>query len=87
MKIAAIFLLSFFLTTCSDNKPRGWTAEEKKEFMNECVPAAKKGIDEDKAAPYCECMANKLEKKYPKYAEAGKITMSETVEMAKDCLK
>jgi hypothetical protein len=53
--------------------------------MTTCVDGAIKGLGE-KARPYCNCMLQKMESKYPNASRAGDITMSQTMDMAKDCL-
>ena len=52
-----------------------WNTENRAEFMSVCVSNAKSGIGEEKAKIYCECMMFKIEKAYPSYAEADKLTV------------
>jgi hypothetical protein len=65
----------------------GWGSTSEKVFINTCVENAKAGIGEQKAKDYCNCMLRKMEAKYKTPEEGINITMAETMEMAKGCLK
>jgi hypothetical protein len=54
-----------------------WTSAQRESFLNDCIKEAKKGISEDKALTYCDCMLFKVERKYPSHAEAQKLTAEE----------
>jgi intracellular sulfur oxidation DsrE/DsrF family protein len=69
-----------------------WGKADRTEFVSSCVNEAKKGITEERARAYCECMLIKMEKKYPNAADAAKLTdadiqTSEFQALIKDCLK
>jgi hypothetical protein len=57
--------------------PAGWTADQKSQFVSDCVTAAMAGMDREKATSYCECMRDKMEAKYSSFDEANKITEAE----------
>lgn len=65
-----------------------WSSADKTMFMKTCTDAAAaKGMSVSKAKDYCSCMLDKIEVAYPTSSEAGKMTINETTEMAKECLK
>jgi len=69
------------------NKKTGWAPAEKSAFTNQCIEAAvDKGMGRDTATSYCNCMQQKLEKKYAKAEDAGNLDMNTMQEMAKECL-
>jgi hypothetical protein len=55
-------------------KKKGWPPIERHGFITFCINEAKLNMSEDSARFYCYCMQDKVEKKYPALAEAGKIT-------------
>lgn len=58
-----------------DRSSNGWTSQTREKYIDECVSEAKKNVSRSKAESYCECMQEKIEKKYEMtYAEANKIT-------------
>lgn len=70
----------------------GWSRKEELQFVDECVNAAVKGgMEELDAQSYCDCMQFKLEKIYPDYREANKLTSADMnspsmKKMIKECL-
>ena len=50
-----------------------WSTSQRSEFMRDCTEAAK-SIGETKAKNYCECMMFQIEKRYPSFDEANKLT-------------
>lgn len=65
----------------------GWTSAQKDEFIKTCTSAASGSMGEQKAKDYCSCMEPKVEAKYPKAEDAGKMSTDEATTMAKDCVK
>jgi len=53
---------------------KGWSKEEKLEFINSCIGTAKEGMSVDSARHYCMCMQEKIEAKYPVAEDAAKLT-------------
>lgn len=51
-----------------------WTTGQRDEFRAECIDEAKKNLSEAKAISYCDCMMYKVEKRYPLYLDAQKLT-------------
>jgi hypothetical protein len=85
-QIIFITLLGSLSIACSQKKKAiKWPQEEIKAFRESCFENAKAGIGEEKAVKYCECMLEKIMKKYPDVYDAEKITMAETLEMAEGC--
>jgi len=54
-----------------------WTTTDRTDFINSCIDEAKKGISEDKAKLYCNCMLSLIEGKYPEPADAVKISAAD----------
>jgi hypothetical protein len=53
----------------------GWTSSQREKFIEGCATAAKQNLGASKANSYCECMQNKIEKKYKlSFAQANKLT-------------
>lgn len=87
-KIISIAILSLLVTACNQGKKAvKWPQAEKDAFKESCFENAKEGIGEEKAVIYCDCMLEKIMKKYPDVNDAEKMSMGETMEMAKDCTK
>jgi hypothetical protein len=85
-QIILIALLGSLTLACSQKKKAlKWPQQEIKAFRESCFENAKNGIGEEGALKYCECMLEKIMKKYPDVYDAEKITMGETMELAKDC--
>ncbi len=64
MKLIA-FLLVLFLFSC--NRP--WTENDKQNFMGGCMNGALKDMDQAKAKEYCNCMLEKVQKRYPSVSD------------------
>ena len=72
-----------------DNNSRsGWSAKEVNDFVSSCVGEAEKGMTRSAAERYCECMQERLDKKYPVPADAASVDLEseEMQQMVKDCL-
>ena len=73
----------------SDYSSNGWTSEQVRDFVDNCVSEAEKGaLSHEQAQNYCSCMQQKLERKYPDPNEAVGLTedSQEMKQMATDCL-
>lgn len=69
----------------STTSSQGWSRSQELAFVNSCVREAVKGGMEDlDAQSYCDCMQYKIEKLYPKYADANRLTESD---LAKPSMK
>ncbi len=99
--ILSLLLLSFnsFTQTAGSNgtgsqgtvSKKGWSPEDRADFITECIDVAKKNFSEDSARSYCYCMQEKVELKYPDIKEADKLTTTvlqspEWQAKLKDCL-
>ena len=82
-----LFTIILFSGACSSKTKKNWNAEEHKVFMQTCVENSSKGLGEEGSTTYCQCMMEKIERIYPNAEDAGKLTMTQTMEMAKGCLK
>jgi hypothetical protein len=51
-----------------------WDSAYRAGFMSQCVAAARKSMEEQKAKKYCECMMFKIESKFPNTADVEKLT-------------
>ena len=65
----------------------GWSRAEQKQFMESCVENT--GFSQSKAESYCDCMLNKLQRKYPKAASMENVSgLEEKIKaMAPGCLE
>ena len=77
-------VISMLFASC--NNP--WTGKDKEEFYGGCVKGALKDMTEDKAKSYCNCMLEKVQKRYPnvsalKYIRADTALYS----IANECRK
>lgn len=77
----------------TSSSSQGWTRKQELDFVNSCVREAKKAgmKDELDAQSYCDCMQYKIEKLYPSYAEANRLTEADLKKpsmqkMIDDCL-
>lgn len=53
----------------------GWTPTQRNLYIDQCATVAKQNISASLARSYCDCMQNKIEKKYRmSFTEANKIT-------------
>jgi hypothetical protein len=79
--------LALALGACKSGS--NWTQADKDAFVGKCVPESQRqaGMSESKAKDYCDCMLDKVQKKYPKAQEAGNMSVNEATEMARDCVK
>jgi hypothetical protein len=73
--------------TSSGSTSGGWSSAEKNMFIKTCTDAAARTMGQSKAASYCTCMEEKVEKMHPNAAEAGSMTQDDMTELAKECLK
>ena len=73
----------------STEKENTWSDKDRNDFLTTCENGAtgESGLTKDKAKSYCECMFQKVQAKYPNMKDARKFNVSESVEMAKGCLK
>jgi hypothetical protein len=80
MKKISLYSLLILICCCNNafaqdsTATKGWTPADRSEFIVNCIRTAKVNLGEDSARTYCYCMQEKLEKKYPIAADAGKIT-------------
>ena len=63
-----------------------WSEEDRAVFRESCVTNSKEELKE-KSAPYCDCMLVKVEAEYDDPDKVGELSMSKTMEWAKECLK
>jgi hypothetical protein len=80
-------LSSLLIIACNSKTKSSWSAEDQKLFTETCEENSKATLGEDTSKRYCACMLLKIEAKYPNSEKAGNMPMSETLEMAKECLK
>jgi hypothetical protein len=67
---------------------RAWTDRDKAEFVSGCINGALREMGETKAKTYCNCMLDKVVRKYPNARDAAYIRYDSAIaRMGKDCLK
>src|SRR6478672_7378422 len=87
-KIFIVLVLTSFVISCKNSKTTShWSKADVDAFTTNCVNGASANMGADKAKSYCDCMLGKIESKYPKADDAGKMEMNAMTEMAKDCIK
>lgn len=82
-KILFVFMASAFLFACKGKT--GWSAAEKKAFVDNCVSSG--SSLGDKASSYCNCMVEKVSAQYPNPSDASKLKAEDMMDWAKECLK
>lgn len=82
IQLALLIVISLFISSCGQ---KGWTEQEKKDFLKGCVKANKARLSEKTAQKVCECMLNKMVTKYPTMKESQKMSKAELKDMAVDC--
>jgi len=76
----------------TSSSSQGWSRKQELDFVNGCVREAKNGGMEDlDAQSYCDCMQYKIEKLYPSFADANKLSEADLKKpsmqkMIQDCL-
>jgi len=64
-----------------------WSKSYKDKIVGDCIAEASKNISASQAYTYCNCMADKVEAKYPNENDADtKLTESEMQAMKNDCM-
>jgi hypothetical protein len=74
-------------TTNSTAAGQTWDAPTRAAFVTNCINESKTRMSEASATEYCNCMLDKIVTKYDSPAAANNMTITETQEMAKDCVK
>jgi hypothetical protein len=64
-KILAFIILTLAISSCRNT----WDSDDKKLFYQACMEDANSWAG-DKAKPYCDCMTEKMMKKYPNENDA-----------------
>lgn len=84
--IVAVFYL-LLVASCKSRTSTKWSKAERDAFRENCVVNSKAELGEERSVLYCECMLEKVEARYPNVNDAGKITLPDTREMAKECFE
>ena len=74
-------------TTNTTTTGQTWDEQTRASFVNNCTSESKTRMSEAAAKEYCDCMLQKIVAKYPNPADANNMTITETQDMAKDCVK
>jgi len=87
--ITSVFIFTIIIFACAQKQktaPNEWYEEDKKEFMKDCTnPDNHPGITDEQVKIYCECMMEKIMKKYPNYRHTFGKTKEEFKGMMKEC--
>ena len=84
MKKTPILLFALSLMAC--NRP--WTDQDRRNFLGGCLKGAFLEMDSTKAKSYCNCMLDKIEKRYPDAGDVKYIRQDTAVySMGKACRK
>lgn len=80
-----LFILSVLSLISCKKEAKGWTEEDRKDFMQSCVAADPSSQTEER----CECGLKVLENKYSSYQEAqdetAKMTEDQLAELLSNC--
>lgn len=66
---------------------QAWDDQTKTAFVTNCTNEAKARMNEDAAKEYCNCMLEKIVARYANPADANNMTIQETQDMARECVK
>lgn len=73
----------------NDDSGAGWSKSDESRFMNDCEGTAKENVGAARANEYCDCMLQRMKKKYSSYAETNRelegATKEEINELAAPC--
>ena len=90
MKFICITLLAMIgIAACNNNEKNKWSAEERTNFVRNCMSTAINQFQNDSAiaSTYCTCMLEKVEAKFKSESAANdKMTIKEANDMAKECI-
>lgn len=84
MKI--ILLIAVLSLTYSCAQSKGWSKEDKKEFILGCVKSNKGKVSEETAIESCNCMLDKMMDKYSTLTDSQQMKREKIKEMAVSCL-
>lgn len=73
--------------TTSNGGARVWDDQTRAAFITNCTNESKTRMEEAAAREYCNCMLEKIVAKYPNPGDANNMTIQETQDMARDCVK
>jgi len=83
--------MKYFMGCMDEAFPNQWAPFFKKQFVADCMTNAKTYLKEDQVQPYCDCMTQKVQARYPKTSQALALGInemdSELEAMAAECLK
>jgi hypothetical protein len=74
-------------TTNTSTTGQSWDEQTKAAFVANCTNEAKARMNETAAKAYCDCMMEKIAAKYSNPADANNMTIQETQDMARECVK
>lgn len=81
-----IFLPALGVLFASCDRP--WTQSDKQNFLGGCMSGALKDMGAAKASDYCNCMLEKVQKKYPDAADARYLKNDTAVyTMGRECMR
>ncbi|MBC7872509.1 MAG: hypothetical protein H7Y01_00860 [Ferruginibacter sp.] len=70
-------------------KSESWSRSDENKFMDDCEGTAKANVGAERANEYCDCMLQKIKKKYSSYVEADRklagSSQDEINKLASDC--
>ena len=79
------FLLVLATYSCGESKPKGWSDEEKTEFVSSCAKANKGAVSDEKAKELCTCMLDKMVAQYPTMIASQAMSVDEIKAIALSC--
>ena len=73
----------------NDDGGAGWSRSDESKFMDDCEGTAKENVGAARANEYCDCMLQRMKKKYSNYTEANRdlagATQEEISKLAAPC--
>ncbi len=82
VKFVLLMVVSLLIYSCGQ---KGWSEQEKKDFIKGCVKSNKGRISEEASKEGCECMLNKIMKKYPTMIASQEMSKEEIKKLAASC--
>ena len=88
-KVILYFFVACLIVSCNPQKSNttSWSKDFTTKFISSCVKSASGGsLTNAQAQSYCECMADKVSKKYPNENDADKFTKEDAENLKGGCL-
>lgn len=72
--LASLLLFAQSMMAQTAGVSNNWGTKDRIDFIEECIKSASESMSLDSATSYCNCMLPKVEARYPRVEDAGKLT-------------